>query len=302
MNMDERLDKMKSELRKVLNECASNSKEKAIELLGEIGLNNDMATKLLEAFGDMESAKKTAENVWNTAWDSKSDIDFSTDIRKSSDAETRKTQYFEYVHSRCALLMAIKTIEPNEINDELLDKLYEEGIHENEVTNPVLKTTYHYYSESKAKDKQLNQAAQKEKNLTEQLHWVENNYTNLNDKFRRLKTSYENLQSKFQERIALDEKHYQAALSQIEALKNKLKQMQERGFFKIIGDKLTGIFANKTEKLTEPSSKLPKTLFQNKCEKMGMQEFNEDEIILMDNRDGAEQEYAIDRTDDEFQK
>ena len=303
MKIDEKLVKMKSQMRKVLEQRSSYSKEEAIKLLEEVGLSNDSAVKLLQAYGEMESAKKTAQNVWNIAWNSSNEvgIDYSTDIRKSSDTEDKMTQYFDSVYSRCAFLMVLKTIEPNEINEELLDKLYEEKISENDITNPVLKTTYHYYSESKAKDKQLNQALRREQNLTEQLHWVEGNYTNLNDKFKILKTSYEKLQTKFQERIALDEKHYQAAISQVETLKSKLKQMQERGFFKIIGDKLTGLFAN-TKKLNESTSELPKTLLQTKGEKIGMQEFDGNEMIWANSKDEIEQTTEVNRTDDELQQ
>ena len=302
MKIEELLKEKKSELRKILEIRGSYSKEETIKALEELGLSNDSAMKLLHAYGDMKRAEETAQNVWNNAWGpNKAGIDFSTAIRKSSDTETRMTEYFEEVKSKCAFLMAIKTIEPNEINEELLEKLYEERISENEITNPVLKTTYHYYSESKAKDKQLNQALRREQNLTDQLHWVEQNHSNLNDKFRSLLTSYENLQTKFQERIALDEKHYQAAISQVETLKSKLKQMQERGFFKIIGDKLIGLFSN-TKKLNESTSELPKTLLQTKGEKIGMQEFDGNEMIWANSKDEIEQTTEVNRTDDELQQ
>lgn len=300
MKIDEKLDKMKSELRKILEKKDSYSKkEEAIQAIEEVGLSSDLAEKLLQAYGEMKSAQKTAENVWNTAWNSSNEvgIDYSTDIEKSSNTEIRMTQYFESVYSRCAFLMALKTIEPNEINDELLDKLYEEKISENDITNSVLKTTYHYYSESKAKDARLEDYASR---VQSRLTYLERKSQQHESDYNKLSAAYQNLQTKFQERIALDEKHYQAALSQVETLKNKVKQMQERGFFKTIGDKITELFTN-TKKLVESTSELPKTLLQTKGEKIGMQEFDENEIMVMNNRANEEQESSIDRTDDEMQ-
>ena len=295
MKTEELLDEKKSELRKILEQRGSYTKEQLIEALKDVGLSDDSAIKLLHAYGDMKKAEETAQNVWNTAWESTSGIDFSTDIRKSSDTEERMTQYFDSVYSRCAFLMAIKTIDPNEINDELLDKLYEEKISENDITNPVLKTTYHYYSESKAKDAKLEDYASR---VQSRLTYLERTIQQSESDYIKLSTAYQNLQTKFQERISSDEKHYQAALRQIETLKGKVKQMHERGLFKIIGDKLTGLFAN-TKQLIEPNSELPKTLYQNKCEKIGMQELDENEILLMDSRMYNEQD--VDRTDDELQ-
>ena len=82
MIIDEKLDKMKSEMRKILEQRSSQSKEETIKLLEEVGLSNNLAVKLLQAYGEMESAKKTAENVWNTAWKSSNavGIDFSIDM------------------------------------------------------------------------------------------------------------------------------------------------------------------------------------------------------------------------------
>ena len=96
-----------------------------------------------------------------------------------------------------------------------------------------------------------------------------------------LQEAHKNLQTKFRERIDADEKHYQTALSQIKMLKKQLKQLQERGIFKVIGEKLTGLFGNKTEKLPETTLEIPDTLFQSKSEEIGMQEFNDPEIFFM---------------------
>ena len=116
-----------------------------------------------------------------------------------------------------------------------------------------------------------------------------------------LKTSYENLQTKFQERIALDEKHYQIALSQVKALKNKLEQMEERGILKIIGDKVTGLFAN-TRKLTESTAELPNTLLQTKSEKIGIREFDGNEIVWAISKSDIKQTTEIDRTAEGLEK
>lgn len=289
MKMDEQIDKMKSQLTKILKECNSSNKEQAIKSLEEVGLGNDSAIKLLQAFGEMKSAEKTAQNVWNVALNSKSGVDFSTDIRKSSDAEARMTRIFNGVHSRCAFLMAINEIEPNEINDEILDKLYEQNIHENDITNSVLKMTYHYYSESKSKDEQLAQektrAARREEILEGQLQFSEQNYSSLNEKFKNLQGAYESLQTKFLARIASDEKHYKAALARIETLRNMLNKVQERGIIQTIGAKIAGIFGNKTQKLQEPTEQLPESLLCTSAEKIGMQEFDRDELSFLEIKD-----------------
>lgn len=297
MKTDEQIDKMKSKLTKVLKECNSSDKEQAIKLIQELGVDKDMATKLLQAFGEMQSAKKTAENVWNAAWSSTSGIDFSTDIEKSSNTEVRMTRYFNDVQSRCALIMAINEIEPNEINNEILDQLYEQGIRENEITNPALKITYHYYSENKEKDAQLTKAARREENLNEQLQFVEGNYTKLNEQFKSLLTKYEKLQNSFKERLAAAEKQYQAALSQISGLREKVGQLQNRGILKTIGDKLTGLLGNKRAELPETITILPDTLYENSAEKMGLRIPGDEDLGVAYTERNNERTATVDRAD-----
>lgn len=282
MKINEEIEKMQSELVKVLKGCRLDNKEAAIQNLQEFGLDNDSAVKLLESFGDMQGAKRVAENVWNAALQSRSGVDFSTDIDKSSNTEVRMTRIFNGVNSKCALLMVAKTIDPNEINDEILDKLYEEGIQEHEITNPALKTTFHYYSESKAKDKEMTLKRTMDATLVDslnnQLKSIEDKYATLRNDYNILQSNYEKLQNKFKERIALAEKHYQAALSQISTLKDKIGQLQDRGIFRTIGDKLTGLFGNKRSELPEATSKIPDTLYESSSEKMGLRVPGEEDL------------------------
>lgn len=282
MKMDEKINEMKSQLTKVLNEGKSSNKEQAVKLLEELGLDKDSALELLMAFGDKEHAKKTAENVWNAAWNSRSGVDFSTDIEKSSNAEARMTRYFNGVHSKCAFAMAINAIEPNEINDEILNQLYEQGIRENDITNPALKVTYHYYSESKEKDEQMTLKKSMDAALVDtlqnQLRRIEDKYTTLSQKYNILQSNYEKLQNSFKEKMAIAEKKYQAALVQISGLKEKVGQLQNRGIFKTIGDKLTGLFGNKKLELPETTTTLPNSLYENSAEKMGLRIPGEEDL------------------------
>lgn len=298
MMIDEKILTMKRKITKVLEENSSASKEAKIQLLEELGIQAESANNLLYAYGEMQIAKRTAENVWNASWGpNKAGIDFGTDIRKSSDAEARWTRNFDSAEEKCALLMAIKEMDPNEINEEFLDRLNQEGIRENQITYPALKITYHYYNESKAKDRDLAKATQKQQVLTEQLDYTQRNYESLNEKFKKLLGIHENLKKKFQDRISSDEKNYQAALSQVSKLKGKLTEIQERGIFKTISYK---IFGSKNQKLLAESSELPKTLC-TKTEKMGMPELDEEAILLIDRENDSRQSKSVDRTDDEWQ-
>jgi len=289
MEIDKKIEEMRSKLMKTVMGINSRSKEEAVKLLEEFGLNNEYATKLLVAYRNAEDAKQTAQNVWDSAWNSRSGIDYSTDIAKTQQKESDTRTQFESINAECALLMIANAIEPSEINDEILNKLFEEGIQETQISNPALRVTFHYYTESKAKDVQRKQDLEKVQeystkigskmtNLEAQLRNEQKENETLRNSNEFLKSSYENLQTKFQARIDLDEKKYQVALTQIRILKDKLKEMQKRGILRTIGDKL---FGSKKEKLPEAMPEIPDTLFQSKSEKMGMQEFEEAEIFFM---------------------
>ena len=295
MKINEKTEEMQSRLIKKVIEVSSYSKEDAIKQLEILGLDKDAATKLLIAYREAEAAKTTAQNVWDSAWNSKSGVDFSTDIAKYQQKEAEAREYFDVVKAECALQIVTNAIEPSEINDENLSILYEQGVQESQIINPALKITFHYYSESRRKDDRRTEdlgkvreyssriGAQMQK-LEEQWREAESQNAQLKKSNQTLQKSYQDLQTKFQARIESDEKNYQAALTQIRILKNKLAQIQKRGIFKVIGDKIAGIFGDKTEKLPETIEKIPDTLFQNKGEKIGMPQLDEAEILFINSR------------------
>ena len=289
MKINEKIEEMRSKLIKKVMEVDSYNKEDAVQLLQAFGLDNESANQLLLAYRTAESAKKTAKNVWDTAWQSRSGVDFSTDIAKTQDREVKTRQYFDSINARCALKMVTNQIEPGEINDEMLAELYDQNIKEQDISNPALRITFHYYSESKSKDIRREQDLKKVQdyssrigsrmtNLENQLGEVKADNEALRKSNASLKRSYENLQKQFKDRIALDEKYYQAALAQIASLKEKLRQLQERGIFKTIGDKL---FRNKRNELPEASDEIPATLYTTSSEKMGLRIPDENDMPIM---------------------
>ena len=282
MKIDEKLEEMQSKLIKVVMEANCHRKDDAIKMLEELGLNNELATKLLESYRNAEDAKQTAKNVWNSAWNSRSGIDYSTDIAKTQQKETETRAYFESLKEKGALQIVANTIAPSEINDETLNILYEQGLQEDQLTNPALKITFHYYCESRAKDNQRAEDLGQVTLLKSKLKEVEGKNADLRKSNESLLKAYKNLQVKFRERMDLAEKQYQTALTKIKTLKDKLEQLQKRGIFKTIGDKIIGIFGNKTESLPETTLELPDTLFQSKAEKMGIQELDAAEMFFIE--------------------
>ena len=109
--------------------------------------------------------------------------------------------------------MLVNTIDPNEINDELLSEIYREGIGEKEITNPALKVAYHYYRENKAKEEELATVkAQLQRNGAD-LSRYKGIANEFESKYRGLLALYQNLQKQFKDRISLDEKNIKNCLS-----------------------------------------------------------------------------------------
>lgn len=276
MNIKEQIGKKQSELVKILTECGSKNKEEMMQLLEECGLDSDLASKLLDAFTDMNNKQKIAQNTWERAWDSKSGVDYTTSIEKSQENEIHSKQHFVEVIEKSAILMIVKTIAPNEIDEEILDKLYEVGIQEHEITSPAIRTTFHYYNKSKVEEKQLARTQEAKKEAEGQIEYLKQCLENVRDNYTQIQEDYKNLQNKFKARVASDEKHYQAALSQISTLKGELSEIQDRGVLKTMGSKLAGIFGNKRKELPEPTSEIPDTLYENAAEKLGVEVHGKD--------------------------
>ena len=257
MKINEKIEEMKSNLLKKVIEANSHSKEDEVRLLEEFGLDKESASQLLLAYSSAEDAKNTAKELWDTAWMSRSETEFSTDIAKTQEREAQTREYFESINARCALQIVTMRIEPSKINEELLKDLYENDVKEEDINNPSLRITFHYYSESKAKDIKR---AQDLKKVQEYSSRIVDKINKLEDENKSLRQCNESLKKQFEDRTVNDEKHYQAALTQIAELKEKVKQLQERSIFKIIGDKLSGLFGNKRKELPEASDTIPDTL------------------------------------------
>lgn len=278
MKIDERIEEMQSKLIRIVTETDLNNKEEGIRILEGFGLDIETATELIEAYQNAENAKDTAKNVWNSALNSKSGVDFSTDIEKSQQKAFDTRQFLDAFTSKCALLIVARRLDPNKIDDEILEKLYDEGIQEEQINNPALKITYHYYCE--AKERENDKSADSEKfrafvsKVKTNVAQLKKRMEELENQNEMLNKAYINLQHKYSTRIVEDEKHYQDALSLIRELKGKINQLQSRGIFQVIGDKILG--RNKIRRLPGKTSEIPETLYENKTEKVGMPEINKD--------------------------
>lgn len=303
MKIDERIEEMQSKLIKILTETNLDDKEEGIKLLERFGLDIESATKLIEAYQSAENAKKTAEEVWNTTLGSNLGIESPTDIEKSQQQEFDTRQYFDAVNSKCALLMVARRLDPNKINDEILGKLYDEGIQEEQINNPALKITYHYYCETKERENDKSTDSERFRTFVStvkaKVARQEKLIGELKNQNEMLNKAYINLQYKYSTRIVEDEEKYQRALSVIRELKVMINQLQSRGIFQVIGDKVLG--KNKTRRLPRTTAELPETLYENTAEKIGMPEIDKD--ILISTSSEHTQPSSDNRTEkDEMQK
>ena len=91
------------------------------------------------------------------------------------------------------------------MNDEILSKLYENGILEEQIKNPALKITYHYYCESMEKDKDRKEKDEKvieySTRVKSGLKLLEQEIENLKSQNETLNNAYRKLQDKFSSRI-----------------------------------------------------------------------------------------------------
>ena len=88
MNMskiDGRIEQIQRKIASVLEKNSSKSKEEIIEQLS--GVETAYAENLVNAFKEMNDDEEIANNTWDRAWESRSGVDFSTDIQK-----TRRTR------------------------------------------------------------------------------------------------------------------------------------------------------------------------------------------------------------------
>ena len=243
------VEEMQSTLMETLIKVSSYSEEDAVRCLQELNLDNESATELLSAYKESQVAAKAVKDAWNTILESKVKADHS-DIAEYQQKEFDTRKHFDKLKERYALLIIINSIEPSEIDEELLKDINEKGVQENEITNPELKIHFHYYLQIRS--------------IFEKVEKIYSGYKKRNEglsrrleesqaQTRELISSNESLQKQYQDRIDSDEKYYQLALAQIEALKKQLEQSQKRGIFR-------RIFSKKTKEIPDTIPNLPKTL------------------------------------------
>ena len=302
MKIDKRIESFQSTIIKVITEANVQNREETVRKLEQIGIDNESAIKLVEAYISAEDAKNTSKNVWANSLDSR--IDNSTDIAKYQQQEFDTRQYFDEIMYRSVLLVVSNRMDPNEMDDELLSKLHEQGITENQITSPALRIAYHYYSESKLHDTEKNIETDKSKlfssRIKEHVMVLKAKYIELERENKSLRRSYGTLQAKYNSRIALDEKHYQTALAQISTLKKKVKRLENKSVFQVIGDRLKDRFGNKTEKLPELTSEIPDTLYENVLEKVKVEGFKEESPKTKTSQ--PTKKTTVDKTYDEWQQ
>ena len=270
MKIEQRIEDVQSKLIKIMTDSNIKTKEEAIRLLEEYGLDTELAIDLFEAFYYAETAKQTSKNVWQSALNSKNGIDYSNDIAKNQQRATDARLYFDSVNSKCAVLIVVRTLPPNQINDEVLEKLYELEIQEDQINNPALRVSYHYFYENKQKSidrEKLNQFVEKvkisSKGLRRQIAESEKRYESL-------KRDYINLKHEYSKRIDENETYYQRALSSIKELQAKVNQLQNRGILQVISDKILGKNVSQRRRLPGKNLELPDSLYESSAEKMGL--------------------------------
>ena len=279
MEIDKKIEEVQSRLTKILTENDLNNSA-VVEKLESLGLDIDTVTNLIEAYKNAESAKNTAKGAWETALDSRVESDSTTDIAQSQQQEFDARQQFDKAAFKCALLIVAKIQRPDKINDEILAKLYENGIQEEQIDNSELKTAYHYYCVGFAKERdkrEKDERDEREKRI-ELSEKVKSGVMILEQKIKDLQSQNKDLQSQnevldksyknLQNRIGEGEQRYQQALSLIRELKRSINQLQSRGIFQTIGDKILG--RNIIKQLPRSTTELPKTLYENKAEEIGI--------------------------------
>lgn len=305
MKIDEKIQEVQSRLIKVLTETSSQSKEDVILILERMGIKRETAEKLIEAYIKAEDAKNTCKNVWT----SEARIDGSTDVAAYQQQELETRKRFDAIIEASSILIIVNRINLNEINEELWQKLYEQGIDASQITSPVLRRDFHSYVERKEIENNpetlkmkelLSRVGKHAANLKKRFLELEEENEELKSENERLKKeneslrmSYKYMEDKFKTRIVSDEKHYQSALEQIKRQKREIRNLQNRSVFQTIGAKL---FGNRTKELPEPALEIPSSLYESITEKIGATGFVEESLST--NKE-VSQTTTVEKTDDD---
>ena len=277
MKIDERIEEMQIRLINLLIQTKSQIEEESVVAVEELGLEKNYAIELVAAFRASENAREASRNAWDSSLESR--VENENDIAKYRQIEFETRQHFDTLNEQCVLMLVTKNIAPNMINDEILDKLYEKGLKEEQIDNQALKVAFHYYSESRAKDIQRALDLEKVKGYSLEISGKMTSLENqLRDTMRQnesLKAELKEeknknvalinanvkLQKRYKSRVISDEKYFQDARAQIETLKSRLNQAQNMSI-------IQKLFGRKRKQLSEPDIKIPDTLYKNMAEKI----------------------------------
>lgn len=276
MKIDDKIQELKTELIKALTEY-SGSREDVTQMLEKVGLDKEIISSIIEAFMQAEKAKNTVKNIWGS--DTK--IDSSTDVATYQQQESETRQKFDDIIEASSILIILNRTNIKDVNEELWQKLYAQGIDASQITRPVLSKNYKEYVEKIERENNpdtlklkgilsrvLKQAARLKKRCGE-LEEENEDLKAENERLKRenesLRSSYNYMENKFNTRIVSDEKYYQSALEQIKTQKREIRNLQNRGIFQTIGAKL---FGNRQKALPEPTVVMPTTLYESIVEEI----------------------------------
>lgn len=288
MKIDEKIQEVKNELKKILIE-SNEKRDELMQKLEQIGLDKKIIEILMEAFIQAEDAKNTVKNVWGSDTRIDSSIDVAT--YQQQEIETRKR--LEDIIEASSILIILNKTNIKEVDENIWKKLYTRGIDESQIASPSLRENYHEYVERTEREnnpetlkwkgllsrvvKQVTRLKKRCGELAKENDDLKAENERLKRENEALRMSNQYIETKFKKRIVSDEKNYQAALTQIKTLKRELRKEQNRGVFQTIGAKL---FGNKTKELPEPTVEIPTTLYESIVEEVEAKAYDKREVEM----------------------
>lgn len=309
MNIDEKIQEVKNELKKILIESIE-SREELMQKLEQIGLDRKIIENLMEAFIQAEDAKNTVKSVWR----SDTRIDSSIDVETYQQQQTETRKRLEDIIDASSILIILNKTDIKEVDEEIWQRLYTRGIDESKIINPILSQKYKEYVERTERENNpdtlklkglLSKVGKQAAILKQRCGELQKENDDLKAENERLKRENEELkrankyiETKFKARIVSDEKNYQAALTQIKTLKRELRREQNKGVFQTIGAKL---FGNRHKELPEPNAEIPTTLYESIVEeveaksydKRAKSEAESDKKVSKSERTNDDEEFEI---------
>lgn len=237
-NLEQRVDAIRSELIEILTRNRGN-RDNAIAELNVWGIvDKNVIDNLLKVFSEKEEWNDIHNNTFNRSLQSTSGVDFTTDIDKTRMKAETYSAIFDEITSSLVWKKIANEIDMSEVDEDFLKHLSEHDINEEDINNPGLKLTYGYFLKNKQSQEQL---TQKESEVRRLETWIESSrqeFEELTRKLDKLSAAYKALQETFKSRIDACEAKYQSALGVISSLRDRLSDLQHRGFFQFIKSKL----------------------------------------------------------------